>query len=396
MKLMYRLRQSGIFYAVKSIFLQILIKKLKNERIIFNSSFNENYNFNSKYLFEYFIKSKEILENYEIKFVINDDEKRKKLNNSIGNFFIEGKSLKGMKYILESKTWISSTIDPPLLTFFKNKERFFYHLGHGVPLKKIILAEENTTLIQKLNRKLRIKNITHALATSKILKPKIFQAFGSNDKVKIVINGQPRNDKLFEVSELKITDFIEVENEDDKLILYSPTWRPYGETKIFPFPDVSLDKISSFLEENKLILCIREHPYYKVEFPKGIERIKRIQHLNSDKITDIMPYLNQFSGLITDYSSIYLDFLLLELPMLFINSDVEVYEKEVGFFLDYNDFAPGPKVKTQEEFLNELDKLIIDNTYFLKERKLVNKKINAYKTDNCESNCNYILSKIKI
>jgi CDP-glycerol glycerophosphotransferase (TagB/SpsB family) len=61
--------------------------------------------------------------------------------------------------------------------------------------------------------------------------------------------------------------------------------------------------------------------------------------------------------LVTDYSSIYTDFLLLDRPIIFTPVDLEEYEAERGFFFDYgNDVCtPGPKVRNAEDFLAALD-----------------------------------------
>jgi len=59
----------------------------KRDRIIFTSNRNETYAYNSKYLFEYFIKH---YPNLEIKYVMNDKEKRDSLNKIFGeenNYF---------------------------------------------------------------------------------------------------------------------------------------------------------------------------------------------------------------------------------------------------------------------------------------------------------------------
>lgn len=394
MKILKKLKKNGIYYGVKSIFLQLLIKKLNKKVVIFNSSFNENYNFNTRYLFEYFLTQKEILKQYEIKFIINDDEKRENLNKLMGNHFIEGKSFKGIIYILKAQMWITSTIDPPILSLFINKNRIVYHLGHGIPLKNIIMAEEGISLLKKINRYLRVRNFTHALVTSDFIKGVIENAF-RNKKMEFIVMGQPRNDNLFIREPHKLENYLNVLSKEEKYILYSPTWRPYENTKIFPFMDFSIEDLNQFLDENKITICVRKHPYYDIEIPKEIKKSKRIQYLNNDKISDIMPYLNQFSGLITDYSSIYLDFLLLDLPMIFINNDQNKYEEIVGFSFDYDLHTPGPKVKTQLNFINELYHLLKDETYFRKERDKVNLKINENKYENCKKNSEFILSLIK-
>lgn len=384
---MKNLKKVGLLDLIKSLDLQLRVKKLKKNRIIFNSSFNENYNFNSKFLFEYFIEQLKG-KNYEIKFIINNQELKDKLEKVYGNYFIETSTRSNIKYILEAKTWIVSTIDPPIIELFKNKNRIIYHLGHGIPLKNIILAEKKISILKKINRFLRIKNYTHSIATSEFMVPIIKKAFG-NKKIKVVVKGQPRNDYLTYCK--NENNYMENSNRQNKInILYCPTWRSYEKTKIFPFVDYNLEKMEKFLKEKDICIFIKSHPYYDIEYDINLKKSKMIKFIDNN-IKEITPYLDFFSFLITDYSSIYLDFLILNKPIIYIPYDYERYLKEVGFSFDYIQNTPGPKVFTQENFIEEINKYLKNKTYYELERKKINQKLNKYTSNNCKMNFEYIM-----
>ncbi len=68
--------------------------------------------------------------------------------------------------------------------------------------------------------------------------------------------------------------------------------------------------------------------------------------------------------LITDYSSICMDFVLLEKPCVFYAFDLEEYERERSFFFDYENYVPG---RTAKSFDGLLD--IISGRDFGKDRQ---------------------------
>jgi CDP-glycerol glycerophosphotransferase len=69
-----------------------------------------------------------------------------------------------------------------------------------------------------------------------------------------------------------------------------------------------------------------------------------------DKEIDIYPYLKVCDLLVTDYSSVFFDFLLLAKPLIFFPYDLERYRsRDRQLYFDYNDFVCGPQALTQEE-----------------------------------------------
>ncbi|MCM8777985.1 MAG: CDP-glycerol glycerophosphotransferase family protein, partial [Candidatus Omnitrophica bacterium] len=75
--------------------------------------------------------------------------------------------------------------------------------------------------------------------------------------------------------------------------------------------------------------------------------------------------------LITDYSSIFIDFLILDRPIIFTPYDREEYEKEGGLLYNYDEITPGPKVKTQREFLYWIEQFVKNPELFKQERNKI-------------------------
>jgi len=66
--------------------------------------------------------------------------------------------------------------------------------------------------------------------------------------------------------------------------------------------------------------------------------------------------------LITDYSSIYTDFIIQNKPVVFFPFDYDAYLKnERTLQFDYKTITPGPKCYTYQELEKELKKILVDN-----------------------------------
>ena len=211
---------------------------------------------------------------------------------------------------------------------------------------------------------------------------------------RVIVQGQPRNDSIF----LRKEKFLEKEfliRDESKNILYAPTWRPKKETKIFPFNDFEIESLEKFLRKENINIFLRAHPDFEDKIEGKFLKIKGIYILNSKKVVDISEYLSCFDLVITDYSSIFIDYLLLKKPVAFIPYDLKEYSTEIGFTVDYNLHTPGPKIKTYLEFQEEVQKLLNNKDYYKNEREKENKFYNCYlDNNNSERVANFIINKI--
>jgi len=367
----------------------LFIPKLKT-RIIFSSEFNLTYKHNSKFLFEYFINK---YPEKEIKFVINDQALREELTAAVGDYFIESETLAGMIYVLRAKTWIVSSLETPVGGVFLSIGRYVYHLGHGAPIKSIGLLEKYTNIKKKMYLKLISFNFSYFFSTSELFRSTWSDFIGVKPD-KVTIMGQARNDVLHEPNPELVKKLIN-KSSSGKNVLYAPTWRPFSETKLFPFECVGLLQLSSFLERNNINIFLRLHPNFEASIPKEVINIDRVTTLFSSEVAEINDVLGAFDLLITDYSSIYIDYLVTHKPILFLPYDYEEYKEKIGFTIPYNEYTPGPKPKTQAEFELELNKLLSNNHYYKEERISANNILNHFDRDNCEKNADFILKQLK-
>ena len=76
--------------------------------------------------------------------------------------------------------------------------------------------------------------------------------------------------------------------------------------------------------------------------------------------------------LISDYSSTYIDYLLLDRPLIFYNFDYEDYlQNDREMYYDYDEVTPGYKAATFDELMKELDSIAKDEDHFVEDRQRV-------------------------
>jgi len=355
---------------------------------VFSSVDNCYYNYNSKYLFEYV---KEHLPQITPLFVINEENLRRELSEQYGKeYFIETESKEGISRVLEAGVWFTSAGLPVYGTGL-GKNRLIVNLWHGVPLKKIALMDPNLKKAARIYfKKIFSENYTWILTTSRELVPVMAKSFQvSEDRLRVW--GQPRNDCIFAPPDRKqiLEDVYPDLPEYKKVVLYAPTFRDYGNTRLFPFEDFDKKVFEDFLEQEKILLLLRLH--IKEAAAADAYVSSRIRRFGSEEAGDVTGMLGMFDLLITDYSSIYIDYLLTDKPLMFLPYDRERYLDGRGMNFDYDEVTPGPKPETMKEikeFMNGEDS-------WKKERDRVNLKFNEVK-EPCASNiCNQVLLEIK-
>ena len=332
---------------------------------IFSSTDNRHFNYNSKYLFLYV---RGHLPDIRPRYVINDDAYRADLQKTYGaEYFIETKSTQGILTVLKAGVWFTSAGLPVYGTGLSRNRRIV-NLWHGIPLKTIALQDRTQSGLQKLYfRKIFSENYTDVVSTSEAV-GKVMQAGLGVGADRIRIWGQPRCDCLYYPQDRM--EFLErVYPSSDEiplpeglryLVLYAPTFRTGKSVRLFPFADFDRRKMEEFLKEHGILLCIRLH--LSEQDGQAFPESAYLRYMNEDRLDDITEGLSAFDLLITDYSSIYADFLLLNRPMVFLPYDLEEYADAHGFSFPYEAVTPGPKPQNMADFLQCLSEALPENT----------------------------------
>lgn len=244
-----------------------------------------------------------------------------------------------------------------------SRKKLCIDLWHGTPLKNIeILGEPSDHPFRSDKKKIRHWSRLDKLIDIRIVASKLEGHIISQatmcDPRKIVILGHPRHDWLFEAQDFGVRDLLPDIPESSKLILYAPTYRgnsidrnPTEGARLFPFEGFNREELERFLAENDAYLLYRMH-FYEEE---NLEESERVRYFGPDLCNEVTKVLPNIDVLITDYSSIYIDYLLLNRPCIFIPYDLEDYQRTRGMvFDDYDFWTPGPKVYDWEGFKSSL------------------------------------------
>lgn len=368
--------------------------------IIIGGWFGKRFADNSKFLYIYLNENKEKLNLKKIIWITDSNEilallKDKKLD------VYKKWSLKSIWYHLRSTYHIIDQSADDINPFFSIRAKRI-NLWHGFPLKNIGSFTKHYT--NSFFSKIKFKFIfnkgfwgnNYLLATSDFSAEVIGKAFNIQ-KNKIIISGYPRNYNSFtknlkniytEEEKYFLNKIRTLKNNGYIILGYFPTFRDYKET--IPFGTDNKKELKDFFDSIniKKIAIICKFHFAGIDDKFIINNLTNF--INMPPEVDIYSFIDKVDILMTDYSSIFFDYLLWEKPMIFFPYDLEYYKNEDrGLIFDYYEFTPGPKVFSLEELkklLDNLEKFENDykNKYFNKAQKIKNKLFYNNKEMNIE------------
>lgn len=190
-----------------------------------------------------------------------------------------------------------------------------------------------------------------------------------------------------------------------KRIIYMPTFKNgfshhdsnnVNKDNIFNFEQYDENDLEKFLEKNNYLLCVKRHPGDKTKYRK-IES-DYIKNIDDNKLLkygiSVNEILNGFDMMITDYSSVGVEWSFFEKPIMYALGDFEEYVENRGIVFSNIDFwLFGPKVTTLTSFKKECTKLFNDNTYYKLEREKARKLFFSDLNDGgCDKLCEFLFS----
>ncbi len=347
----------------------------RNEKLwIFGAWLGQRYSDNSRAFFEYVNKN-----HPEIKTVwISRNKDVVKTLHEKGFNACSSTSLRFILYALRAGKVFTSTGGEFSLYFLNGSEH--YALWHGMPLKKIL----NDAVIsggEETKIGFRAKCI-HALqnlfpwriflkqkklfteTNSDFFVPFLISAFGLPEG-KILRTGSPRTDNLFVHKKEKLIEEIHEKFPSEKIILYMPTYRTAEWTgQVFnPFDEnygFDLEEFFTVLEHHKIVFVYKPH-FYDANFIKNIsnknpETLSRFITVDDRDYDELYNFVGQVDILVTDYSSIYFDFIATKKPVILLPFDYDFYIKYArGHYFDYYENMEGVKAKNWQEFYKILE-----------------------------------------
>jgi len=157
-------------------------------------------------------------------------------------------------------------------------------------------------------------------------------------------------------------------NKFDKIISWLPTHRAQlGKTIIDVISDsnLNLEGLNNFLESQNYLFVIKPH-FLDYNELKNITKV--FDFITVYPHVDAYPLLKFTDILVTDYSSVFFDFLLTDRLIIFMNHDFEEYVSATGsFYYNYENLDIGPICFSWEHVIE-----VISNHKKYKERFSIN------------------------
>ena len=139
------------------------------------------------------------------------------------------------------------------------------------------------------------------------------------------------------------------ESTGKRLVVVAPTFR---ESRASPtgLDMATLRHIDQWCETHNAEFIFKFHPW-----ERGSGEVNGVHLHCHDPDADIYPLMLHACALITDYSSIYMDFITLDRPVFFLAPDIDEYvatDRQLQF--DYASMTPGPKSRDWTSMLTQI------------------------------------------
>ena len=231
------------------------------------------------------------------------------------------------------------------------------YVAHGVPVKRVGWMTDAGPLVPL---------VKYALATSPLWVEIVQESF--RPLVGTLLTGLPRNDRLF-LSDGNIPERLGYAPEScRKLIVWLPTFRSARDgrtgglrrTHSLGVPTESLDEINGLLESHQAVCVVKPHPLALHEDPPQLSHLRFITDdwLHEQRLT-LYQLLGTSDALISDVSSVYVDYLILDRPIVHHFPDIREYDAARGYSLaPIEDYLAGPLTRDSNELLDALSAIL--------------------------------------
>ena len=364
---------------------------INSEKILFVSkpSFSDN----GKALYDYLLSQRK-----DKKFVwlINDDIRIDLPTNPKTTFILNQHQPFRAQYHVLTSSIIFFTHDSPSGVIGKRNGQKVINLWHGCGYKDSIKREKSW---------MERKKCDYSLVPGPIFVDTKSKAWDC-DREKIWAIGYPRYDLLIR-EQNKAKTFIENRRRDNKkIVFWMPTFRnstagDYPEAQIkadydlLPLSsDIQLSELNKFCKENLIYIIVKRHPSQNVYSCESL-RFSNIEFMNNDDLNtegvDLYSLLHYSDALISDYSSVSVDYMLLNRPIAYCLTDYEDYQDKRGFvFKNPLEYMPGNHIYSFEDLMEFLVSVAKGNDLYATDRERLMPVMHNRCYDYCKRIMEYI------
>ena len=377
-----------VLCALFSLFVRLFFKVDKKKVLFFSKP---DYADNARALSEYVTSTEG--SSYKVVWVIEKDENRVLVRDALACVLYNSLNcykLQTLFHLLTAK-YICSTHNFPLPYKKKQKEQVYVRLWHGCGYK------------DKTSRDGTHKVFDVAMVPGPLF-IKTKASFWNIDEKDIISLGYPRFDWLMKKNE-KATSFVsQIKGDAEKVIIWMPTFRNdknglYNETSsVSSFPlinDLNVwMQIDQICKQNRVVLLVKLHIFqseYEIPF-KQMSNVKELKENDyASKGLALYEVLAETDALISDYSSVAFDYLILNKPIAFCLDDFDLYKKGRGFIFENPlQYMPGHHLYMHED----LKTFIYDVANNIDEYREDRRRVKALAISESECYCKTVWDKI--
>jgi CDP-glycerol glycerophosphotransferase (TagB/SpsB family) len=246
-----------------------------------------------------------------------------------------------------------------LFNYAPPKRKLVVNLWHGMPIKRIWRGVPGSELPMS----------TFLISTSAFFSNVLMKASGFGPE-RLLATGLPRNDFLTMARPESVDIVARLRGEADRLIFFLPTYRNSArgfrtqdgtETHtILGLSAGDAEQLHAWLKQNRCKLIVKPHPM-SINAGKKFADDAQLAMIDEEELfkhgLGLYELLAQADLLVTDVSSVYVDFLITGRPQILYFPDMERYEKTRGLLLHpLKDYAPGPIAQNFAELRASLDR----------------------------------------
>lgn len=331
--------------------------KVQSNYVLYQSRDGKSLTDSPYAVFIYMINNKNY-KHMEHIWVVDSEKKRKYYKNKYSHLkninFIIKESHDYLDYLTKAKYILNNSTFPPYFT--KKESQVYINTWHGTPLKAMGLDVEGSLLSSQ--------NIIKNFLSSDILlspNPHTSEVFNRAYKLEGLYNGNlleigyPRTDLTINAKKERVIHNLKNEKiniKGNKILLYAPTWRGKNMNK----PEDNIEDIIQTVKKLEINtdyqVLVKVHPFtYETAL-----KYKELQSFLVPDIFDTNELLSIVDLLITDYSSIFFDYLVTNNPIIFYSPDYKEYETERGFYIK-PELLPGPSIFEIETLISEVQNI---------------------------------------
>ncbi|MCU1547272.1 MAG: hypothetical protein JWO29_223, partial [Arthrobacter sp.] len=270
-----------------------------------------------------------------------------------GVIFVTKDSDLYLRYLASARYLVNNTSFPTY--FLRRPEQQYLNTWHGTPLKTLG-KDVKTGFFEHRNIARNLLQTTHIIVPNVHTRNALIEAHDIHGLYtgKVALTGYPRADSVVNATSRDsalIRAELGLDPEDKRpVVLFAPTWRGGVGSSYFDAEGLKADLEKLRGEDRHVFL--RAHRFAEAAIADfGLDASIVPEHIDTNEL------LAGVDVLITDYSSIFFDFLPTRRTILFYAPDVEQYKKDRGLYFEMHSL-PGVLTTDIDALTRELSRVL--------------------------------------